>query len=226
MITVQEAAAALGVSPEAVKKHIRELYPELMRNGLTTYLNEAQITAIKRKMLPATSVAGCVYPRTIKRRPTRLYQIWLDMKQRCYNSRIARWKYYGGKGISVCDEWHEFDSFAFWALQHGYNADLTIDRIDSNKNYAPVNCQWITRSENTIKAHLGTKHSVLTKNLLSRAKTGEKNPAAKPCMCVETGCIYSTAVEAGKSLGFTGSAITNVLKGRQKTAGGYTWVYA
>jgi phage antirepressor YoqD-like protein len=60
MITVQEAAAALGVSPEAVKKHIRELYPELLRNGLTTYLTEAQITAVKRKMLPTTEVAGMI----------------------------------------------------------------------------------------------------------------------------------------------------------------------
>jgi phage antirepressor YoqD-like protein len=59
-MTVREVAEALGVTEEAIKKHVRELYPDLMRNGVATYLSEVQITEIKRKMLPTTSVVGAI----------------------------------------------------------------------------------------------------------------------------------------------------------------------
>jgi len=168
---------------------------------------------------------AAVYPRTIKKKPTRLYQTWLDMKQRCFNSNNCRWKYYGGKGVMVCPEWLEFDEFAKWALANGYADNLTIDRINSDGNYEPSNCQWVTRSENTIKAHLGRNHSISTKNLQSKVKMGAKSPVAKSCVCVETGRIFSTITEAGKSVGLTGDAITRVLKNKNRTAGGYTWAY-
>jgi phage antirepressor YoqD-like protein len=59
-MTVKEVAEILGVTDEAIKKHVRELYPDLMRNGVATYLNEEQVTAIKQKMLPTTSVVGAI----------------------------------------------------------------------------------------------------------------------------------------------------------------------
>jgi hypothetical protein len=77
----------------------------------------------------------------------RLYSCWHDMKQRCFNPKNNRWKYYGGRGISVCKEWLEFIPFRDWAMSHGYRDDLTIDRIDVDGNYEPSNCQWATPKE-------------------------------------------------------------------------------
>jgi hypothetical protein len=78
---------------------------------------------------------------------TRLYQCWQGMLVRCYNTNSKAYKNYGGRGISVCDEWKQFDSFYKWSMNNGYKSDLTIDRIDNNGNYAPSNCKWSTYLE-------------------------------------------------------------------------------
>jgi hypothetical protein len=79
----------------------------------------------------------------------RLYDIWRTMKARCYNEKSISFPAYGGKGIIVCDEWHEFIPFRDWALSHGYADNLCIDRKNSKKNYCPENCRWITGSDNS-----------------------------------------------------------------------------
>jgi len=84
---------------------------------------------------------------------TRLYRIWHGMKGRCYNPNDKNFHLYGGKGICLFAEWKDnFISFYNWANNNGYDDKLTIDRIDSNGNYEPSNCQWITRTENTKRA--------------------------------------------------------------------------
>lgn len=81
-------------------------------------------------------------------RNTRLYVIWQAMKGRTQYPTTHSYEYYGGKGVTICDEWkNDFQSFADWALSHGYNDTLTIDRINPNGNYEPSNCRWATWSE-------------------------------------------------------------------------------
>ena len=79
---------------------------------------------------------------------TRLHRIWRKMIERCGNPRHKDFKYYGGRGITVCMEWQEsYIVFRNWALSHGYAEDLTIDRINVNGNYEPLNCRWATMKE-------------------------------------------------------------------------------
>lgn len=79
---------------------------------------------------------------------TKLYKRWVKMKYRCYNTNSKDYKYYGGRGIKVCDEWkNDFIAFYNWSIKNGYKEDLTIDRINVDGDYEPSNCRWATWKE-------------------------------------------------------------------------------
>ena len=79
---------------------------------------------------------------------TRLYSIWIGIKTRCFNNKCSCFNRYGGRGITICFEWvNSYENFKNWALNNGYNDNLTIDRIDVNGNYEPSNCRWVTNKE-------------------------------------------------------------------------------
>ena len=79
---------------------------------------------------------------------TRLGSIYHNMKTRCTNPNYDKYKYYGGKGVSICDEWlKSYDAFEEWALSHGYKDHLTLERKDVNGNYTPENCCWVSRKK-------------------------------------------------------------------------------
>lgn len=88
---------------------------------------------------------------------TRLYERWRAMRDRCNNQNDKRFKDYGGRGIKVCDEWNDFEVFAKWANENGYEERLSIDRIDNNGNYCPENCRWISMSEQAWNKRTTTK---------------------------------------------------------------------
>lgn len=78
---------------------------------------------------------------------SRLYNIWYRMRQRCHDKNSSDYSRYGGKGISVCDQWeNSFEAFRSWALASGYSDDLTIERKDVRGNYCPENCTWISHA--------------------------------------------------------------------------------
>ena len=79
---------------------------------------------------------------------TKLWKIWAAIKQRCNNENNINYKYYGGRGITVCDEWkNDCKSFIDWSRANGYQEGLTIDRINNDGNYEPSNCRWVNMKE-------------------------------------------------------------------------------
>jgi hypothetical protein len=83
---------------------------------------------------------------------TRIYSIWSGMIRRCEYPTNRIFKYYGAKGIKVCEEWHDTHKFIEWSNANGYTDTLTIDRIENKGNYEPSNCQWITKEAHDKKS--------------------------------------------------------------------------
>lgn len=93
---------------------------------------------------------------------SRLYHIWCGIKARCLNSNNAKYKNYGGRGVTICREWKQsYESFRDWSLNNGYAENLSIDRIDVNGNYEPSNCRW---ADNFIQANNRTDNFIIEYN--------------------------------------------------------------
>lgn len=109
-----------------------------------------------------------------KQSGTRIYYIWQGIKSRCYNPNNKRYLRYGGRGITICDEWRDnFQAFYDWAISNGYDDNLTIDRINNDGNYEPSNCQWVdTRTQNRNRS---SNVIVEYKALMTRYARGDRN---------------------------------------------------
>jgi hypothetical protein len=132
--------------------------------------NTVIVTAQKLKS-GSTKSCGCyIHDKVTKHGmwKSRIYSIWRNIKCRCNNPNATHYDCYGGRGITVCNEWRQsFQAFYDWAMANGYKDGLTIDRIDNNKGYSPDNCRWVSmkmQSNNTRATHIiefnGERHSI------------------------------------------------------------------
>lgn len=88
---------------------------------------------------------------------SRLYQVWVGIKQRCENPKSNSYRWYGARGVRVDAAWQTYTPFKEWALAAGYEPGLVIDRVDPDRDYTPSNCRWVTAEMNSSEArHWGT----------------------------------------------------------------------
>lgn len=121
--------------------------------------------------------AKCKPPKTIKHgmSGTKLHNIWISMKQRCTNPNDANYDRYGGRGITVCDEWQDdFVAFRDWALANGYvEGKFDLDREDNDKGYSPDNCRFISHLDNLRNTHRKL-HDVIRGEDITLSEAAEK----------------------------------------------------
>lgn len=209
----------------------------------------------------ATKSCGCyrseyvknqkqMYPRDVRIR--RLRYIWHGMKRRCEDPKHKGYESYGGRGITVCNEWRDYVTFARWAISHGYDDGLTIDRINNDGNYEPNNCRWVTIKEqlrNTRRNHLGTingttktvtecaeeygldPNTVLTRmskgmslqeSLLK--KTHRHGGRGIPIRCIDTGEEFQSVTAVSEKYGFNTSCIARAVR-LNRMSYGMRWKY-
>jgi len=102
-----------------------------------------------------------------------LYKRWSGMIARCENPKNPKYKHYGARGISVCQDWrHSVESFYDWAIKNGWSEELHIDRKDNNKNYSPDNCHFITTAENNRNLSTSCRWFVNGRRFKSCTKAG------------------------------------------------------
>ena len=140
-----------------------------------------------------------------------IYHVWQAMRARCSNPNNPKFHIYGGKGITVCEEWLTFEGF--WKdMREGYYPGMTIDRIESNQGYNKANCQWLSHSKNSAKTSVArpvTQYHIVLKPERSLLELKR----------------WPTALAAANELGLTAAHITVVCQGKRKSHGGYAWKY-
>ena len=116
--------------------------------------------------------------KTMPRRNEKLYGVWKTMRQRCRDKNKDHYDRYGGRGISVCEEWNDYLVFKEWAIKNGYKDGLTLDRIDTNGNYTPNNCRFATWTEQ--QNNRTSNHKILSNGEIHTIAEWSKITGIKP----------------------------------------------
>lgn len=187
---------------------------------------------------------------------SKIYTAYKHMKDRCLNSNNKEYRRYGGRGISICDEWlgdNGFDNFYNWSIKNGYSEQLTIDRINNDGNYEPNNCRWTTvkqqnhnTSQNRLLTYNGETHDVTEwaellnierGTIFARIKYGmpieqilfKKPTKNKKVEIYKDGKLidtFNSQKEAANFIGVTPSTISGYLNRGVKNPDGYVFKYA
>ena len=141
----------------------------------------------------------------------RIYRIYWGMRTRCYNAKDHNYPRYGGRGITICEEWlNDSETFKDWSLANGYRDDLSIDRIDNDGNYEPSNCRWATfEQQQENKTNPGSHHKPV------RQITTDGKIVAE----------FRSINEASRLTGTSASTISGWCKGKRQTPRKYKWEY-
>lgn len=120
--------------------------------GKITVVSQSHLKTGKVKSCGCLNVERIREPR-VTFSHKRIHRIWKGMKDRCLNPNYHSYSRYGGRGITICDEWiNDSNAFERWAVSNGYSDEFSIDRIDNDKGYSPDNCRWVdklTQQNNT-----------------------------------------------------------------------------
>lgn len=135
-------------------------------------------TIVSAANLKSNAVKSCGCLRTAPPNKTHglsktpLYRMWRSMIYRCENPKHNAYKNYGGRGITVCEEWHDFETFKKWVEETKPYENATVDRIDNNKGYSPQNCRWVDMSiqANNRNNNLSISYNGETHNLMEWSK--------------------------------------------------------
>lgn len=146
---------------------------------------------------------------------TKLYEVWKSMRRRCSSPKSQDYPEYGGRGITVCNEWQDFAAFRDWALMNGYREGLSIDRVDPDDGYNPSNCRW-TNVGTQVWNRRNTRRRDMWKPIGAFDNDGNLVQMFKNI----NGAIAWLGIESAAAPG-----ISAVLHGQQNTAYGYRWCY-
>ena len=129
-----------------------------------------------------------------------LYDVWVNMKARCYNTKDTSYHNYGGRGITICSEWLEnFKCFYDWAISNGYKKGLEIDRIDNDGDYTHTNCRFVTSQDNSLNKRIPSNNKSGYRNVYYDKKNNKWRTTIKVNgKSHHIGC-YNTAEEAAIS---------------------------
>ncbi len=125
----------------------------MFKCGYCGNIFRTRINSVKEK---STSSCGCQIGLGHKHglESHRLYPVWYAMKQRCTNPKYKSYSNYGGRGITICEEWLDVKNFIEWSKSSGWREGLSVDRIDNDKGYSPENCRWVDRTTQNINQRI------------------------------------------------------------------------